>query len=434
MTEKEMDGQEVKQRKEDFFELIVSNPNHASPFLQFSWCVNKKGIEYLQEKKVLHPFLLVVILNKQLYSDNWEDYERQLYPLDRGLGHIEFNRSGEFQIHASVVWSYKSSGGNLQKAPDARKEIFDKYLERCSTRYEYELHDYVAYRPDKLDHESLPYHDEIKVLVDTNLFAPEPPGWLKWWVNMFWDWRKPKNQCEWRRRKIIAFTIQPFLVLLWLVIRSVIAVFWAAFPLVVGYYPSRIGWKAIFHPFDMNLTDIFDKYDFKNGDNYWWLASPKRTERSKLEKILMSPITFYVATISLLIAVGLNIFRIATLFGRLEWNILLASLLFVAIAMGATLLVCKVIIFVVDRFFKEKLEKRAQDRWKRKRDEEDQKRKKEEMAFQSTLSFFYEQRLQPLACTERSREATLASLPESHRTMWLRFMDLKVKVCKPFRG
>ena len=181
MTENEVrEKQEVQTRKEDFFELIVNNPNQASPFLQFSWCMNNKGIEYLRERKVLHPFLLVVILNKKPYSGDLKDYERQLYPLDRGMGHIEFSCPGKYKIHASVVWTSDSSEGKKQEACEARKEIYDRYLLKSGKfRYEKDLHDEVSYRPDFLKHSSLPYHDEIEVMIDENLFAPEPSRRLK---------------------------------------------------------------------------------------------------------------------------------------------------------------------------------------------------------------------------------------------------------------
>ncbi|MFH0846237.1 MAG: hypothetical protein V1851_02460 [Patescibacteria group bacterium] len=435
MTTSKKSRQKVKPEKEDFFELIVSNPNHASPFLQFSWCVNKKGIECLRKEQVLHPFLLVVILNKKAYGEEWEDYIRQLYPLDRGLGHIEFNRPGEYKIHASVIWTFNSSKGRQQKVEDARKELYNKYKDIKRGKYSYNLHDEETYRPDYLEHNTLSYHDKISVIVDKNLFAPEPSNRMKWWVNMLWDYKKPKNQCDWRRRKIIAFSIQPLLVLIFLIIRSIIAVAWVIFLLFIGYYPNKIGWKAVIHPFDMNICDIVDTtYDIKNVDNYWWITNPDRIERSKVEKILMSPITGYGLVIVFLIFVESNIFRMATLIGFLDWNILLACFIFVIVVMATSLLLYKICILIINRFFSKKLKLHAEERLRRKQEEETKRKRNEQMAFQSSLSFFYDQRLKPLACTERTREATLTSLPETHRTLQLRFMDLKVKVCKPFRG
>lgn len=64
MTEKALDEKEAVPAKEDYFELIVKNPNHASPALQFNWCVNQKGLDILRRDKVLHPFFLVVVLGK----------------------------------------------------------------------------------------------------------------------------------------------------------------------------------------------------------------------------------------------------------------------------------------------------------------------------------------------------------------------------------
>ena len=433
MTENELEEKEVALAKEDYFELIVNRPDQASPFLQFSWCVNSKGIEELKENKVLHPFLLIVIMNKKPYGDEWEDYLRQLYPLDRGLGHIEFHRPGEYKIFASVIWTDGSSNGGRQKAADARKELYDKYKKVRGDEYRYRLHDEQTYRPDYLEHSKLPYHDQINVTVDKNLFAPEPSERLKWWVNMLWGWEKPQNQCKWRQRKyFIAFTIQPLLVFLWLILRSAIAVVWAIIPLCLGYYPNKIGWRAIIHPFDKDLDDIVDKYDIKNGNNYWWLADPNRTERSKIDKFLMSPVTAYVVMIVFLILAAFNVFYLASFIRYLDWNILFACLIFAVLLMGIFLLLCKILIYVLDRFFGETLDQRARNRWRKKQAEEAKRSKEEQLAVQSSLSFFYDQRLQPLSCANRTREATLASLPESHRSLHLRFMDLKVRVCKPF--
>ncbi len=252
---------------------------------------------------------------------------------------------------------------------------------------------------------------------------------------MFWGWKKPKNQCEWRPRKIFAFSLQPFLVFgFYLPVRTCYAVFKTIFCLLIGFYPNKIGWKAIIHPFNMDCSDIADKEDLKDGRNYWWITKSDRKERSRLEKIFMSPITAYSLAIVFLIAVALNLFYFASIIRFLEWDVLLACLLFSVLAMGSVLVLYWISMFILDCFFSKILEKRAQELRDRKWAAEEERIKEEKRLFQSSLSFFYEQRLQPLACTQRPREATLASLPESHRTMWLRFMDIKVKACKPFRN
>lgn len=411
------------QKESGGFSLIINNPDHASPFLQFSWCISESGLDYMKSRNVVYPFLLVSFYEKTNYDEGWDAYDCKLFPLDRGMGHIEFIRPGRFRINASVVWVEDDGKKNCQNKDYCRRDIYDKYVSDSSIR----LHDFVNYRPEYFKHPTLPYHDEIEIVVDENLFAPEPSKTLKWWVNWLHNSR-PKNQCQWRRRKWFAFSIKPFLAIIFLFCRSVTAVIKIAISLLIGYYPQKIRWRAVFHPFEYNHSAIVSRHDLYDKRNYWCYNSLSGNERSVENKIIMNPITLYLIAIISLAAVNNNSYDIENIFGSFfAFFILIICIVFwVLFLSGAFYKLLKL-------FFGNFIKKMEKISLRRKEEVAVRRLDKIEQSYQKKFESYYTDRLQPLSCVVRSPEATLGSLPKSHRTIELRYLDLKVKICKPFR-
>ena len=428
MAESTVEKHEELLKKEDFFELIIDNRNRASPLLQFCWCVNKKGLEFLQTEKVLHPFLLVTVLeNKSCFRTGWRDYERQLHPLDRGMGHIEFRYPGEYRVHASIVWIL------TKEFKEAYRGLHDIYLVKNSFGYETKLHDDMTYRPDCIRHDTLPYHDEIEIMVDKNLFAPEPPKWQKKWVNMFRNWnQRAKNQCEWRKHKAIAFTLQPLYVFfIWFPLRTLCAILIIAFYLLIGIYPNRIRWGVIIHPIRMKLSDLIDVYRIRKSCNYWWLAYSDKLERPMFERVLLNPVIIISTIITSLICFRNNFFFQVEV---QNWNLLFFAFLSTVMVLSAILFVSHLFTFIIKISFGQWFQKMTNEHQKRKQEKYDKITWKREISFQKQLSFYYGERIQPLSCDNRLKKATIASLPKSHRTIQLRFLEKKTHLCKIFRG
>lgn len=421
-------------RRKDYFELIVDNPNQASPTFQFSWCVNKKGREELLEKKVLFPFLLVVVtVPHETYrgSGEWREERRILHPLDRGMGYIEFRRPGEYLIHASVIWS--DDERNFKKA---RRSILDKYSEMDDNgNFKCQLHDGIDYRPSFIRFSKLPFHDKILIKVDENLFAPEPPKWQRKWVNLFWSGRNPKNECDFRKRKwFLAFTIQPFLVAIFLVFRTGLALLKAFWCLFVGMRPKRIYWSAIIHPFSWSIEDIADKHERRNKKNLWWITDSEGRIRPFIEVLLICP--YFISILIVIFALNTNLIPLHGTISQLHNGemkfFMIPSIIFgVGFVLSSAFFIYYFLSFIVRRLLNEKWFRNYQ---KKKEERASRRKEKKEASLDVSLSFYYNEMIEPLSCDKRPREATLKSLPASHRTFILRFNDFKHNVCRQFRG
>ena len=98
---------------------------------------------------------------------------------------------------------------------------------------------------------------EIAVVVPTGVFAPEPSEWEKRWVNL-WYVNEPLNQCQFRKRRITAYTIQPILVALWLIAKPIICIVAGIFCLLLwaDIAVKELDWRPLFHPWRYK-TEMF---------------------------------------------------------------------------------------------------------------------------------------------------------------------------------
>lgn len=405
-------------------ELFVNNPDQASPSLTFGWCLNEEGVDYLRQQKVIYPFLLVVVVKKAVMTVDYE-YARRLYPLDLGLGYIQFDRPGEFLICATVVWSWS---GRERKAEEVKEELYEQYVEECPS-YLQDLYVKGVFRVENLRHPSLPYRAECLIRIDENQFASEPSPRLGWWVNLFWDGAAPKNQLGWYARMGFAFSVQPIFVLIFLVCRSLAFVLVVAWFLLIGIYPNRINWRVFIDPYGSKLKRIVNKRERWKLENYWWHSRPDGGERSLTEKVLLSPLTILVVA---LVMVAMKYFEIPgqMLSRDLSWPVFFLMLaLMTPAASFLALWLKRIADNLAERFFAGFLERKEAENEKR----QQEKTKAERRQFASRISYYYDQRVAPLACAARKREATLEGLPKTHRSWYLRLLDLKARLFKPYR-
>lgn len=220
------------------------------------WCIEKDSLNAFKariaEEHIKDPYLLLVIVSGS-------SVEHLLAPFDQMMEYVQLRHPGENKIFAAVVWDEKGYKG-----------LWRRFIKRENGSYNNVLVFGKFFDPPFLSIGKA----ELTIDVPVELFAKKPPAWEQRWVNFFFE-TKAKDQCQYRRRRILAYSAQPFLVLFWLLLK--LGIRWAtvAVLLVLGFWidfnnswnPKK--WKPLLnftplvHPRLENYRDLF-LYNFRD--------------------------------------------------------------------------------------------------------------------------------------------------------------------------
>jgi len=368
------------------------------------WCVEKEELEDLKKRRVVNPYVLLVVVPLE-GKDPFRAESRYLIELDQMMEYVSFNRPGKHKIFGAIVW-----GENEFEMKKRFLSRFDKGRGYFRTR----LYDYDNPESDFDNFCSCLSScgniglTEIEVVVPKEVFAKEPPKWEREWVNMLFE-EPAKNQCEYRKRRIFAYTVQPPFVILFgggYVVATCLFRFLAAlFLLLCGM--KGINFKPIIHPMRMENRDI------------WWalkgsVFNPKWEDRIGRKHPFLVLLPF--APISVL-GIGLGIYLILNLSHSLSIDkFLLTMTTVIGLAVG----VFGLISLINFKKVKGEIEKiGVSSEW----DYEAVRKKK-------TLESRYRE-YEIIACNGNFTPK-IDALPPKKRTIILRYKNLKGRVCKPF--
>ncbi len=346
------------------------------------WCICPDIYQRLKEKAVKKPQLLLVVV------DEFRGEERKLIPLENMMDYNMFQRPGKHRIFAAIVWDEEDDVKSLKKC----------FLSKNGWDYKCSLLDYEktqwVYKPS-----NLVGAETIDAEVPKQFFAKEPPVWLEKWVNLiFFKNNPPKDQCQFRRRCIYAFTLQPFLLI-------IVAVVFVVFFLV----PRSIVSVALFLLVGLRKINFSACIDTDRSlDNIWcdvqgsFFTSDSKGN-SRLYLLPFMPIILLV------------------LFGMVYLPIWIFGL---EIGSRKIILIVFLIILAIE-FFVWIIYSIMKSTGKIITDV----RKKNEG---KRIESLYENTFAPLVCTGTALAPNIDTLPIERQTIHLRFWNLKRKVCKPF--
>ncbi len=211
--------------------LIIEEKERVvqSASLPVRWCISKEVINVLKERKVVNPYILIVTV-----ADGRE-MTRQLVPMEDTMIYVQFAKPGENTIFAHIVWNADGEFNSLWKT----------YLRRSEGRY---YTDVINSAGEMFGDQHGPLRiASVKVIVPKELFAKEPPEWEQRWVNAYFS-QPPRDQCEYRKRRLIAYTLQP----IWFVIRFILGVLLAILALLLAKSPELKPLVCL----SMNIGDV----------------------------------------------------------------------------------------------------------------------------------------------------------------------------------
>ncbi len=366
------------------FHLTFPRPEIDSSVVEVHWCLLPDAYQDLKREGARHPQILIVTCNK-----TGENEERYLFPLEDGRAYLSLRHSGFTHVFASIVWGQKKQYPRECYFTTSGKSwcnnvvTYERPNVRPATRFkEGQISDRLG-----LVH--------YEVTVPDGVFAEKPWDWK--WTNM-WFSTWPHDQCDFRRRRFLSFTVQPVGFLIF----SVLAIAWEV---VVWSLLKLLGLRGV-GPFAISPIKIFDSaplwaninglgdsifiYRFKSGRRFW-------------PGLALSPVFWvpYASIWMLATGNGLN---------TAGWFIA-ASILHIMIGMAiawAGLSFLGLIFSLIDR------------------------QHEGEQVFPWQRAWYEDQRTVATLICPLPGDAAVKPTPGRRQTLHLRFLDLKAKVCRPF--
>lgn len=357
------------------FQIKIADIDVSTGSVPISWCLDLETLDLFAKNGLTDPQVVIVVSPVDNYHMSKEF--RKIAPLKDLIAYVEFNSPGPNKIWAFVSYHTKS-------------EVKDTYLSKFRGGFNTSILDSNG-SGFNLFFENALAKSSIDVDVPSGLFATSPSNLESDWVNYLYNY-KCSDQCEFRRRRLFAYIIQPFIVLAQQFIRLVITLI----SLLIGAKNFSI--QPLIHPLSISNIDsteimfggsIFikdplndDSYDYKNKYLNW------------LDKYHLLP---------LMPAISIPVLC-AIIF--MPWPIL------VGIFLGLFLTALVALLTITQELrimFFEKI-----------------------FSLFKNNSFLNNEEIALLNCNLESKPLTFNSLPSNKRTIKLRLQDIKSKVCKPF--
>ena len=426
------------------------------------WCISRETAEKLQREKIENPHLLLVI------SNNGVEISRYVVPLFNEMHYVQFLRPGDNLIHATIVWY--GSAKELRKTLTERFKDSDRYrvtlieerqprtlalghrIKRYREQYyatndedqetrlralidqlQAELDELERTEPKTAslmsdfgsDAKRLDYEAKLGVVVPQEMFAKQPPAWMKWLSELypFWE-RAPRDQCILRRRALVTGVTLPLAVMLGVVVLAL----WAVLTLTIEVFNliavgvlllfglRNIKFEPLLHPydpFDYPPRNIWSRI----RPSVWWNKKVEYDDGDYVDYVDRHP-AFFAVNPPVIVAFALIGLALKLAFGLYaSMALVVAEFALVPLALGLIVLISA---FLARGPLSRYNERRAKER---------------EAELKATRKRYREQldrERELLACSSASREVSVSALPKGHRTVRLRFQDLKSQVCRPF--
>lgn len=351
------------------FELHIADSDFTNGSILVSWCIDQEMINLLSEWFIVEPSV-VIITAPSGENFRFSKENRIVVPLKDLLAYITFTSSGKNKIWALV-----------SRLP--LREAKNKYLQRNGRHYSYDILSYDGVEQVTKDlASSIP----LEVEVPEQYFAKPPAKWERAWVNLFFR-NKPIDQCDFRKRRLFAYTIQPILILLSLIIRLLMTFF----ALSIGSRSLTL--KYLLHPLTYDLEDTLEL--FKHGTIF--INSNSKNTFLKYVKLIFMPWVMISLILMLKLSLSNPAYPIA--------GLVILFCIMIGILFGRWFDVASIFLSL---------------------------KITEKLGLMDEPWYLNKNELELILCSGENKIHKLSDLPANHRTLRLKFYDLKRKVCRPF--
>lgn len=394
------------------------------------WCVGPELLELMDQWRVVNPFLLIIVRPYRVEGEH-DGQEVRLYdsetaryvvPLTQELQYVSFSRPGNNSIFATIVWGNEGEPAwYLKRAMSddgSAHHLLDRYGNFNTVDRSYRNSVAHGDRTPTYYISNVLYetNDELTVVVPSEMFAKEPPQWLKSYVGKFVG-GKAFDQCHFRRRAMFAV---PFGVI-YFPVAYLLRISQLVLGLAAGW--RRMHVRSFLHPITYGIDDVTG--DVRGRRDSIWLYDKHRNPLPGYRQVL-NPITPLLLALIIFGLGSIHVTRgehIESLLGLSWWASLAVSL-----AVHAVPFVLAGVGFVVGAGFTAIAGTPDVERkYKKRQQKADQKHARLEAKRQAT-----EQALEAMVCRSAAREASVDALPKQKQTIRLKLQATKHRACRPF--
>ena len=375
-------------------QLHVDHEKSQNATVFIRWCLSAAEIKKARKLASRSmPYVLISVLAVKNDGNNRSDYceeSRKVVKLDAMATYVTMTSPGRHLIYAFLL----DDEGEASDYSSVHRRYYNE------VRYDCPIFNYLEQQGEFNIEEAINDrimrerpHVAIDVSVDERSFAKKSFDYD--FVNSWFEYA-PIDQCGFRKRRLLVYP----LMLLWLPFRLPLSILAVAFFLIfLGC--RKINWRAV-NPFSgVSLRDI--NIDINAVDSAFLCNKSGKVQSWRL---LFSPL------------VWMALYAMYFLFFRTRfayYSSITIFIVFLVIAGLATFLLC----MFGFASMREKMQRRQAQK---------QALKAKELARDRCNS------LKVLSCKLVPKEVSLQSLPKERRTIYLRFINLKRRVCKPFSG
>ncbi len=371
------------------FEIHVSDNDVTSGSIPVSWCVTPDILKSLSDLGVKDPQVVLVVAPDTDNHYGRQKETRQVVPLKDMMAYLDFKVAG-----VNKIWGFISQKG--------RKAARNCYLSKTNNQFD-------SWLLTEDGREWVQTHSmdaqPISIDVPKEAFAPEPAAWEKAWVNHFFN-NKCVDQCNFRRRRLFAYSIQPLIALAYIFFRLVTL----SVALLLG--TRGVSLKPLLHPLSIDHDSSWNVFC---GGSIFINHLPEDDELVWTPTNFWAAASYVVRSFWKLPFMPLFLIPILLLayFGKLllVGSITLAGLVTVALIVAA-------IFFFMDNglgriivFFEKHFSSSDDGYW-----------------------YLSQEEMDALVCNGEKKPLSLDELPSRKRTLRLYYRNLKSKVCRPFSG
>lgn len=406
-----------KVEREPDIKFIVADAAVNDSVLPVSYCLSDQALNLIKYRGMLSPHMLILVAERTIVPGSkpddpiysYEEVSRQLVPLKQGMFYVQFPRSGNFLIKGLIVNSKDNKFSSL-------------YTDCIRHQWEFCIDDITGtlnrHRRSNVVH----FGDAaLNVTIGKEFFAKQPSGMVASWVNLLFA-DKPADQCQFRKRALFSVTVQPLMLLVWLLLLAVpFRAILAVIATILGYRP--LNYAAVWQIRKFWFFEIFDYIDSPK-DSIFLSSRDGKTRWFAVPFYPLWPTIF----------IFLSFFRIvigedgkSQFAYLLSWENALYGLL-IYLGIVATIFTL-IVIFAAGFWVVTQISDGAKATWNKLRDILKTSEPKVEDIMANRLA-----ELEYLACQNRAKlTPSLEAIPAAQRTLHLRFLDMKAKVCRPYQ-
>jgi hypothetical protein len=398
------------------FKLLIESEKSARSSIPVRWCISS---EMLMSLKGKNPYVLIAVSHIGIRQE-FTEICRYLVPFKKMMEYVNFDRPGHHTISAAVI-----DIPEREADPPGYRRRIEYIFEKHNYGYERNLVNSYAYEGSKIGELNIgrlsnPIFCEVSTVevdVASEFFAKEPPELLKRWGN-FWYERAPRDECQFRRRLILAFTLQPILVPIWGLLK-------------IGFRLPILLWQLLFGLRDIKFAVAFRPFKYETRDFYHYCGK-SYFYKNKVDEdrpVIVQCLVPIIPVTMFLILMLARWIGPTNIWPQLKmWQVVLFSFI-PSLAMSSACYLVRGISkipipdSVINRF---KITEGDLEKYKEK---ENIKKRDKELAKTKAFVELYE----PLLCTyAKDQPISVSALPKSRKTVHLRFLDLKARVCRQF--